>query len=157
MGAEPNPGARETASRWAAERVLLVALPLLLVSTDCGNTPPAATAPVAPVARASARAESVGIATYYARRFHGRITASGIPLDQNDMVAAHPTYPFGSIVRVTNLGNGRSVNVRIVDRGPAAGPRRSGVIIDLSRAAAESLDFIEAGRSRVRVEQLSTE
>jgi rare lipoprotein A len=140
-----------------AERLVVTALPLVLLSTDCGNATAPASIAVESRGRVSARAESVGIATYYARRFHGRITASGIEFDQNDMVAAHPTFPFGTVVRVTNLRNGRSVNVRIVDRGPAAGARRRGVIIDLSRAAAESLDFIEAGRSRVRVEQLSSE
>jgi len=70
----------------------------------------------------------------------------------NAMVAAHPTYPFGTIVRVTNLRNGRSVRVRIVDRGPAAGPQGAGVIIDLSRRAAQALDFIRQGRTQVRVE-----
>jgi rare lipoprotein A len=70
------------------------------------------------------------------------------------MVAAHPSYPFGTLVRVTNLKNGRSVRVRIVDRGPARGPRDDGVIIDLSRAAAEALDFVREGRTRVRVEVL---
>jgi rare lipoprotein A len=137
-------------SRSAAERVLLTALPLLLISTvaaDCGNPAPAPRAPV------ESPAPAEGIATYYARSLDGQITASGIRFDQNAMVAAHPTLPFGTVVRVTNLENGRSVNVRIVDRGPAPGARQSGVIIDLSRAAAESLDFIEAGRSRVRVEQ----
>ena len=157
MAAEPNHRARGTQTRWAAARVLSTALPLVLLSTNCGNTPPAATIPVEPSARAAVPGESVGTATYYARRFHGRMTASGIPFDQNDMVAAHPTYPFGAVVRVTNLQNGRSVNVRIVDRGPAPAARRRGVVIDVSRAAAESLDFIEAGRSRVRVEHLSSE
>ena len=70
----------------------------------------------------------------------------------NAMVAAHPTYPFGTIVRVTNLQNGRSVRVRIVDRGPTAGPRAAGVIIDVSRRAAQALGFIREGRTRVRVE-----
>jgi rare lipoprotein A len=66
----------------------------------------------------------------------------------------HPTYPFGTAVRVTNLKNGRSVHVRIVDRGPTRGPRGDGVIIDLSRAAAGALGFIGDGRTRVRVEVL---
>ena len=70
------------------------------------------------------------------------------------MVAAHPTYPFGSIVRVTNLANGRAVEVRILDRGPAQGPRAAGVIIDLSYGAAQALGFIEDGRTRVRLEVL---
>jgi rare lipoprotein A len=92
------------------------------------------------------------LASYYGEDFHGRTTASGVRFDMNAMVAAHPTYPFGTIVRVTNLQNGRSVRVRIVDRGPAAGPRVAGVIIDVSRRAAQALGFIREGRTRVRVE-----
>ena len=96
-----------------------------------------------------------GFATYYAGRFNGRTTASGTTFDNRAMVAAHPAYPFGTVVRVTNLANARTVNVAIVDRGPARGPRGSGVIIDLSRAAAQSLDFVRSGRTRVRLEVLS--
>jgi rare lipoprotein A len=95
-----------------------------------------------------------GFATYYAKMLDGRRTASGIPFDNDDMVAAHPHYPFGTVVRVTNLRNGRAVEVRIVDRGPARQVRASGVIIDLSRAAAQKLGFITAGRTRVRLDVL---
>ena len=70
------------------------------------------------------------------------------------LVAAHPTYPFGTIVRVTNLTNDRAVDVRILDRGPARGPQARGVVIDLSYGAAEALDFIQRGRTRVRLEVL---
>jgi rare lipoprotein A len=70
------------------------------------------------------------------------------------MVAAHPTYPFGTVLRVTNIDNGRAVEVRVVDRGPAAGPQAAGVIIDLSQGAAEALDFIREGRTRVRLDVL---
>lgn len=93
-----------------------------------------------------------GFATYYANLLDGRRTASGTIFDNDDLVAAHPHYPFGTLVRVTNLRNGRSVTVTVVDRGPVRRARASGVIIDLSRAAAEELDFIEAGRTRVRLE-----
>lgn len=93
-----------------------------------------------------------GLASFYGDDFHGRATASGVRFDMNAMVAAHPTYPFGTIVRVTNLQNGRSVRVRIVDRGPAAGPQAAGVIIDLSRRAAQALGFIREGRTRVRLD-----
>ena len=93
-----------------------------------------------------------GLASYYARVLDGRRTASGARFDNDGLVAAHPSYPFGTVLRVTNLGNSKSVDVTIVDRGPARGPRARGVIIDLSRAAAEALDFIDAGRTRVRVE-----
>jgi rare lipoprotein A len=160
MDAEADRAAHGILSRSARGRFVCTALPLLLLSavpTDCGNTAPTATAPPEPLPRVSAQVESEGIATYYGRRFHGRMTASGIRFDQNEMMAAHPTYPFGTVVRVTNLRNGRSVNVRIVDRGPSPGARRRGIIIDVSRAAAVSLGFIEEGRSRVRLDQVSAE
>ena len=95
-----------------------------------------------------------GLATYYGSEFHGKRTASGARFDMNAMMAAHPTYPFGTMVRVTNLTNRRSVQVRILDRGPAPGARAAGVLIDLSFGAAQSLGFIRAGRTRVRVEVL---
>ncbi len=96
-----------------------------------------------------------GGATYYADHFEGRRTASGIPFRQNQMVAAHRAYPFGTILRVTNLRNDRSVKVRVVDRGPFSAPHRARrPIIDLSRRAAEQLGYVSAGRARVRVEVL---
>jgi rare lipoprotein A len=95
-----------------------------------------------------------GFATYYAKVLDGRQTASGTLFDNDAMGAAHPNYPFGTLVRVTNLGNGREVSVRIVDRGPSRSARASGVIIDLSRAAAEELGFLKAGRTRVRLDML---
>lgn len=95
-----------------------------------------------------------GLASYYARMLDGRLTASGVPLDLSTMVAAHPTYPFGTRVRVTNLENRQAVEVDIIDRGPAAGPRKAGVIIDLSRAAAQKLGLLEDGRAKVLVEVL---
>ena len=73
----------------------------------------------------------------------------------NALVAAHPTYPFGTRVRVTNLVNGRSTIVRIVDRGPSAQLRADGLLIDVSRKAAEALGFIQQGRTRVRLEVLA--
>ena len=110
----------------------------------------AATLPVSLIAETNGA--RVGLASYYARALHGNVTASGIRFNNAAMVAAHPTYPFGTVVRVTNLSNDRSVKVRIVDRGPVARLRKKGVIIDVSRAAAEQLGFIGRGRTRVRVE-----
>ena len=95
-----------------------------------------------------------GLASYYADWFNGRTTASGTIFSNSELVAAHPSYPFGSLVRVVNLRNRRSIDLRIVDRGPAAAPQARGVIIDISRAAAERLGFVNAGRTRVRVEVL---
>ena len=103
---------------------------------------------------ASPRPYEEGLASWYGAAFHGRRTASGIPFDRRAMVAAHPTLPFGTQVRVFRIATGASVDVRIVDRGPAAGPRREGVVIDVSEAAAERLGFIRAGRTRVRLEVL---
>lgn len=92
-----------------------------------------------------------GEATYYASRFDGRRTASGIVFRNSEPWAAHRRYPFGTVVRVTNLRNDRSVILRIVDRGPFGNSRR---IIDVSQAAARELDFITAGHVPVRVEVL---
>ena len=113
----------------------------------------------APAPRASPRPTRIlevreGLASYYGQDFHGKTAASGVRFDMNAMVAAHPTYPFGTVVRVTNLRNGRSVRVRIQDRGPARRSRADGVIIDLSRGAAQTLGFIPNGRTRVRLEVL---
>lgn len=95
-----------------------------------------------------------GLASYYGPGFHGKATASGVPFDMHAMVAAHPTYPFGTIVRVINLATGRAVRVRILDRGPARAPQAAGVLIDLSYGAAEALGFIRDGRARIRLEVL---
>ena len=96
-----------------------------------------------------------GEATYYADTFEGRRTASGIPFRQNQMVAAHRGYPFGTVLRVTNLRNDRSVQVRVVDRGPwGARAKARNTIIDLSRRAATQLGYVSAGRAPVKVEVL---
>jgi rare lipoprotein A len=96
-----------------------------------------AAAAVPPVAPPVGR----GVASWYGDRFHGRPTASGEAFDMHALTAAHPTLPFGSIVRVRSLVNDRVVDVRINDRGPYAGGR----IIDLSRAAAAVLGLIQSG------------
>ena len=90
-----------------------------------------------------------GDAAYYSDRLHGRSTASGVPYDKNALTAAHRTLPFGTVVRVTNLINRRSVQVIINDRGPYSHRRR---IIDLSRMAAERIDMIRSGVVPVRIE-----
>ncbi len=116
----------------------------------------AARTPTAPSgSRARALETREGLASYYGREFHGRVTASGTRFDMNAMVAAHPSYPFGTRLRVTNLANGRSATVRIVDRGPAPHLLSDGLIIDVSRRAAEVLGFIQRGRTRVRLEVLA--
>lgn len=94
-----------------------------------------------------------GIASWYGPGFHGRSTANGEVFDENDVTAAHRTLPLPSIVRVTNLGNGRALIVRVNDRGPFA----HGRIIDLSRRSAQLLDIERQGTARVRVEILPEE
>lgn len=94
---------------------------------------------------------ALGEATYYADKFEGRRTASGIVFSNRKMYAAHLKYPFGTIVRVTNLRNDKSVILEVVDRGPHGSKR---TIIDVSKSAAQELDFIRAGRVPVRVEVL---
>lgn len=89
----------------------------------------------------------VGIASWYGPRFHGRRTANGEVFDMHHLSAAHPTLPLGSWVEVTNLDNGRSIPLRVNDRGPFI----AGRIIDVSYAAARSLDMLEEGIARVHL------
>lgn len=93
-----------------------------------------------------------GLASFYADKFDGRTTASGEIFRQNKMTAAHRTLPFGTQVKVTNLENNNTVIVTINDRGPFVNDR----IIDLSKVAAQKLDFISNGVCRVKVEVLSS-
>jgi rare lipoprotein A len=92
-----------------------------------------------------------GLASWYGGKFQGRLTSSGEVFDTNLLTAAHKTLPFGTLVKVTNLVNGRSAVVRINDRGPFV----EGRIIDLSRAAAEQIDMVGTGTARVSLEVLS--
>jgi rare lipoprotein A len=92
-----------------------------------------------------------GIASWYGRKFHGKRTSSGERYDMYAMTAAHKTLPIPSYARVTNLANGRSVVVRVNDRGPFHAER----LIDLSYAAAYRLGFTSAGSARVEVEAVS--
>ncbi len=93
---------------------------------------------------------SAGRASYYGRRFAGRKTANGERFNPRAMTAAHRTLPFGTKVRVRHARTGKSVVVRINDRGPFAKRR----IIDLSRAAAERLGMVQSGHARVELELL---
>ena len=95
----------------------------------------------------SLRSIGTGVASFYGRRFHGRLTANGERFDMNAMTAAHKTLPFGTRVRVTNRRNGKSVTVRINDRGPFI----RGRTIDLSRRAAREIGMIASGHARVEL------
>ena len=89
-----------------------------------------------------------GVASWYGKKFHGRKTASGVRYDQNAMMAAHKTLPFGTILRVTNLTNNRSCYVEVTDRGPYIKGRE----LDVSRAAAVELGFKDAGITNISME-----
>ena len=93
-----------------------------------------------------------GLASYYHDSLHGNLTANGETYDRNAFTAAHRTLPFGTEVRVTNRTNGKSIRLRINDRGPFV----DGRIIDVSRRAAEVLDFVDGGVVEVRVEVVAT-
>ena len=95
--------------------------------------------------------DEVGVASWYGAEFHGRYTANGELFDMNKLTAAHRTLPLPSYVRVTNLQNGRSLILRVNDRGPFARDR----ILDVSRRAAQLLGFERSGTARVRVEAVS--
>ncbi len=99
------------------------------------------------------RYDKTGIASWYGPNFHGKMTANGETYNQNDLTAAHKTLPMPSIVRVTNLENGRSLIVRVNDRGPYA----RGRIIDMSKRGAELLGFKNQGVTKIRVQVLEAE
>ncbi len=94
---------------------------------------------------------STGVASWYGPGFDGKQTVSGERFNQNHLTAAHKTLPFGTVVRVMNLQNGRSVEVRINDRGPFI----RGRVIDLSKAAAQEIGLIQQGIGRVELRVLS--
>ncbi|MFZ1342747.1 septal ring lytic transglycosylase RlpA family protein [Thiothrix eikelboomii] len=99
----------------------------------------------------AAKVGIVGMASFYAKKFHGRFTASGQRYDNNGFTAAHGRLPFGTKLKVTNLRNKRSVVVTVNDRG---GFHAYGRIIDLSRAAAKELGMISRGTAKVKLEIL---
>ena len=92
----------------------------------------------------------IGIASFYSTKFNGRRTASGEKFNSSALTAAHLSLPFGSLVKVTNMRNGKTVVVRINDRGPHV----KGRMIDLSKAAATKIGIGRAGTARVRLEVL---
>ena len=94
------------------------------------------------------QSEETGLASFYNDKFEGRLTSSGAVYNKNKMTAAHRTLSFNTRIRVTNLANGRTVIVTVNDRGPFV----KGRIVDLSKAAAVKLDFIDQGITKVKLE-----
>ena len=128
------------------------------VPTETTTQPaPSPLAPAQPADKKSAPVEAklpqTGEASWYGAKHQGKQTASGTTFDQARLTAAHPSLPFGSKIKVTNLSNGKSVEVEIIDRGPFAENR----IIDLSQAAAKALGMIESGTTTVRLELSSSQ
>lgn len=97
--------------------------------------------------------EVEGRASWYGKNFHGKLTANGELFDQDELTAAHQTLPLPSIVRVTNLENGRTLLLRVNDRGPFVPDR----VLDVSKKAAKLLKFHDRGTTRVRIEVLEKE
>lgn len=114
---------------------------------------PLSTAQLRRIERQEARLAAgyqIGKASWYGAELHGHLTASGQHFDRGALTAAHPTLPLNSAVRVTNLANGRSVTVKVNDRGPGVGGR----MIDLSQGAAEQIGMRRKGVATVMIEPL---
>jgi rare lipoprotein A len=130
-----------TAQIWASLlNAVAAVLCLSALSTTAGTNPQIASSP--------APAIESGTASYYADKYQGKPTASGEVFDMHQLTAAHPRLAFGTIVKVTNTENNRSVLVRINDRGPFV----SGRVIDLSLAAAEELRMVKSGLVQVKLQ-----
>ena len=125
----------------------LLGLALLFVA-GCSHRAAHVTTPLAP---ARVGSTETGVASWYGFPYHGRRAASGEVYDMEQLTAAHRTLPFQTWVEVTNLSNGRQVDVRINDRGPFT----NGRILDLSQAAARDIDMLRAGTTRVRLKVIA--
>ncbi len=129
---------------WLWSLGLMCLLQVTFADSQLGNL-----ASVAPT-KAKPTFTDSGVASYYADKFHGRMTANGETFDMNALTAAHRTLPFGTKLKVTSIASSRSVVVRINDRGPYA----KGRVIDLSLAAAKELQMVRSGVAEVKLEIL---
>jgi len=163
MTQAPDRGLAPPARRWPEARrvdtcggvrvLAAMCLAAVLVGTGCAHRAPApAPEPMPGPARRVPGVEE-GLASFYGRPHHGKRTASGERFDMRALTCAHRTLPFGTRVRVTDLESGRSVLVRVNDRGPFT----EGRIVDLSLAAARALGMVERGVARVRLEPVPDE
>jgi rare lipoprotein A len=128
---------------------LLIVVSSVFIRCATGSAPPPTSKDTAAI-----KDTQTGLASYYGRAFEGEETASGETFHRREMVAAHPSYPLGTVAKVTNLEKGGMVIVRIIDRGPTDENVAEGVIIDLSKGAAEKLGMVKEGRVKVKVEVL---
>jgi len=125
------------------------ALAVALAAACAHAPPPHETTGEAPRAGGGAGRGEVGLASFYAHDFQGRRTASGARYDMNALTCAHPSAPFGTRLRVTEVATGRSVVVTVNDRGPFT----KGRVVDVSLAAAKRLGMVQRGLAKVRVER----
>jgi rare lipoprotein A len=126
-----------------------LALPLaIFVFSSCARKHHVAASTASPP---QIRSGETGLASWYGHPYHGRAASNGEIYDMEKLTAAHRTLPFGTLVHVTNLANNKSVDVRIIDRGPFI----EGRVIDLSHAAAQAIDLIGPGIAQVRLDILS--
>jgi rare lipoprotein A (RlpA)-like double-psi beta-barrel protein len=148
---------RSCITHWQYEwmRMLLCCLLVTSVVVSCTSRstvpPPTPPSPPPDTTPTPSFRIQYGLASWYGRERHGRRTASGEIFDTYQLVAAHRTAPFGTYALVTNLTNGRTVQVRINDRGPSI----AGRLVDLSYAAARQLDMVQIGVTRVKIELLA--
>ena len=112
--------------------------------------PPIGTAQSPPASVGASSGPMGGICVYYSDTFQGHILASGERYDKEALTAAHRTLPFGTMVKVTNLGNNKSVVVRVNDRGPFGGSKAK--IIEITSRAAKEIDMIKEGKVQVQIE-----
>lgn len=108
------------------------------------------TAQPTPVSPGASSGPIKGICVYYNDKFQGHVLASGEKYDKEALTAAHKTLPFGTMVKVTNLGNNKSVVVRVNDRGPHGGSKAK--IIEITSRAAKEIDMIKKGKVEVQIE-----
>jgi len=144
--------AKPSLTTLVALAALALGLPGGKALADKQSTSPDAADSAPAVARGVFTAQE-GVVSWYGAQFHDRKTASGERFDSGAFTMAHPRLPFGTMVRVTNLRNGRSVVVRVNDRGPFVGKR----IADLSQAAASEIGMMRKGVARARIEVLDRE
>lgn len=132
--------------------IFVLAVPgAAMLLSACHKKRSSARAPVRLPMPAAVPGTETGVASWYGHPYHGRPAADGEIYDMEKMTAAHRTLPFNTWVRVTNLDNGRTVEVRIIDRGPFV----DGRIIDLSHAAAREIGLIGPGLAKVRIDVIS--
>jgi rare lipoprotein A len=144
--------AKPSLAATAVLAILALAMPFGSAQADDHASSPGVADITAAIGRGIVTVQE-GVVSWYGAQFHNRKTASGERFDVAALTMAHPSLPFGTVARVTNLRNGRSVVVRVNDRGPFVGKR----IADLSEAAATEIGMLRKGLAKVRIEVLGDE